>query len=136
MSTGQIGFSEAKFSARQRVTKREHFAADREKVVSWQEVLGVIKPYYLKGRRGPPPVGLERMLRVYLVQQCYGLSDEGAEDAITDSQVLGGFVRIDLSQVAVPAATTLLEFRHLLWKRRACRRPSSRRSPGNGGARR
>ncbi|MBL8394125.1 MAG: IS5 family transposase, partial [Candidatus Accumulibacter sp.] len=54
------------------------------------------------------------MLRVYLIQQWYGLSDEGVEDAITDSQALRGFVRIDLSREAVPDATTLLPFRHLL----------------------
>jgi IS5 family transposase len=50
------------------------------------------------------------MLRVYLIQQWYGLSDEGVEDAITDSQALRGFVRIDLSREAVPdadAAVTL-----------------------------
>ena len=54
------------------------------------------------------------MLRAYLVQQWYGLSDAGVEDAITDSQALLGFVRIDLSREAVPDATTLLQFRHLL----------------------
>jgi IS5 family transposase len=61
-------------------------------------------------------VGLERMLRVYLVQQWYGLSDEGVEDAITDSQALRAFVRIDLSRESAPDATTLLQFRHLLEK--------------------
>ncbi len=79
-------------------------------------VLTVIEPYYPKGTRGRPPICLERMLRVCLAQQWYGLSDEGVEDAIIDSQALRAFVGIDLSREAVPDATTLLQFRHLLEK--------------------
>ncbi|MEF8752348.1 MAG: IS5 family transposase [Accumulibacter sp.] len=110
----QISFSEAEFAAKRRVTRRERFLADMEQVIPWRDVLAIIEPHYPKGKRGRPPIGLERMLRVYLVQQWYGLSDEGVEDAITDSQALRGFVRIDLSREAVPDATTLLQFRHLL----------------------
>jgi IS5 family transposase len=87
-----------------------------EQVMPWSDVLGVIEPHYPKGKRGRPPVGLERMLRAYLVQQWYNLSDEGAEDEITDSQALRGFVGIDLSRESAPDATTLLQFRHLLEK--------------------
>ncbi|WP_287460154.1 transposase, partial [Accumulibacter sp.] len=110
----QISFSEAEFAGKRRLTRRERFLADMEQVIPWQDVLAIIEPYYPKGKRGRPPIGLERMLRVYLVQQWYGLSDEGVEDAITDSQALRGFVRIDLSREAAPDATTLLQFRHLL----------------------
>ena len=67
-----------------------------------------------QGRRGRPPVGLSRMLRMYVAQQCFGLSDEGIEDAIYDSQAIRGFVGIDLSREGAPDATTLLDFRHLL----------------------
>jgi len=113
----QISFSEAEFAGKRRLTRRERFLADMEQVIPWQDVLAIIEPYYPKGKRGRPPIGLERMLRVYLVQQWYGLSDEGVEDAITDSQALRGFVRIDLSREAAPDATTLLQFRHLLEER-------------------
>ena len=78
--------------------------------------MAVIEPYTPKGTRGRPPIGLERMLRVCLVQQGYGLSDEGVEDTITDSQTVRDFVGIDLSREAVPDATTLLPFRHRLEK--------------------
>ncbi|MBN8495872.1 transposase, partial [Accumulibacter sp.] len=84
----QISFSEVEFEGKKRTTRREVFLSEMEKVTPWAEVLGVIGPHYPKGKRGRPPVGLERMLRVYLVQQWYGLSDEGVEDAITDSQAL------------------------------------------------
>lgn len=54
------------------------------------------------------------MLRMYIAQQCFGLSDEGVEDAIIDSQAIRGFVGIDLSRESAPDATTLLKFRCLL----------------------
>ena len=112
----QISFSEVEFEGKKRTTRREVFLSEMEKVTPWAEVLEVIAPHYPKGKRGRPPVGLERMLRVYLVQQWYGLSDEGVEDAITDSHALRAFVRIDLSRESAPDATTLLQFRHLLEK--------------------
>lgn len=112
----QISFSQAEFAGKKRTTRREVFLAEMEQVIPWSAVRAVIERHYPKGKRGRPPVGLERMLRVYLVQQWYGLSDEGVEDAITDSQALRGFVGIDLSREAVPDATTLLQFRHLLEK--------------------
>jgi IS5 family transposase len=76
-------------------------------------LVAVILPYYPKGNgRGRPPIGLERILRI--AQQCFGLSDEGVEDAIYDSQAIRGFVRIDLTHESAPDATTLLKFRRLL----------------------
>lgn len=69
-----------------------------------------------------PPVGLERMLRMYIAQQYFGLSDEGIEDAIYDSQAIRGFVGIDLTHESAPDATTLLKFRRLLEKHNLTRR--------------
>jgi IS5 family transposase len=85
-----------------------------EEVIPRQQLLAVIEPHYPKGERGRPPVGLERMLRVYFLQQWYGLADEALEDALYDSQALQQFARLDLSAEGVPDATTLLNFRHLL----------------------
>jgi transposase, IS5 family len=61
-----------------------------------------------------PPVGLERMLGIYFLQQWYGLADEALEDTLYDSQAMRNFTGIDLSSESVPQATTLLKFRHLL----------------------
>ena len=66
------------------------------------------------GGRGRPAIGLQRMLRMYVVQQCFGLSDEGTEDAVYDSQAIRTFVGIDLSHESAPDAATLLKFRCLL----------------------
>ncbi len=112
----QISFSQVEFEGKKRLTRRERFLAEMEQIMPSAELLAVVEPHYPKGARGRPPIGLARMLRVYFVQQWNGLSDEGVEDAITDSQALRTFVGIDLSREAVPDATTVLQFRHLLEK--------------------
>ncbi|OZB52275.1 MAG: IS5/IS1182 family transposase [Thiomonas sp. 15-63-373] len=111
----QLSFASAEHAMNKRVTRREKFLGEMERVVPWARLIAVIEPVYPKsGRVGRPPIGVERMLRMYFLQQWYSLSDEGLEDAITDSQALRQFVRIDLSREAVPDATTLLKFRRLL----------------------
>ena len=85
--------------------------------------MAALLPYYPKCEgRGRPPVGLERMLRIYIAQQCLGLSDEGIEDAIYDSQAIRGFVGIDLTHESAQNAATLLKFRRLLEKHDLTRR--------------
>ena len=111
----QISFAQAEYAGKKKQTRRELFLAKMEQVVPWSRLTEVIEPHYPKsGKRGRPPVGLERMLRMYFVQQWYGLADEAVEDAIYDSQALRQFLRIDLSCQSVPDATTLMGFRHLL----------------------
>ncbi len=116
----QRSFAEAEFMAKKKTTRREKFLAGMEEAVPWAALLAVVEPFYPEGRRGRPPIGLERMLRVYFLQQWYGLADEALEDALYDSQALRGFARIDLSR-GVPDATTLLNFRHLLETNGLCR---------------
>ncbi|MBN3751256.1 IS5 family transposase [Burkholderia sp. Se-20373] len=110
----QISFAEAESASKKRVTKRQRFLDEMEKVVPWPRLLSTIEPYYPKGERGRPPIGLERMLRIYFLQQWYGLSDEGLEDALYDSIAMRAFAGIDLAVEDVPDATTLLKFRRLL----------------------
>jgi IS5 family transposase len=112
--THQSSFSQTEFAAKKKTTRREKFLARMEALIPWADLLAVIKPFYPKGERGRPPVGLERMLRVYFLQQWYGLADEALEDALYDSQALQGFARIDLAAEGVPDATTLLKFRRRL----------------------
>ena len=110
----QTTFAHAEFSAKKKHTRREQFLARMEAVIPWARLLAVIAPHYPKGERGRPPIGLERMLRVYFLQQWYALADEALEDALYDSQALQRFARIELEAEGVPDATTLLKFRHLL----------------------
>jgi IS5 family transposase len=110
----QMSFAESEFSRKKKVTRRERFLAEMERVVPWARLEALVKPYYPSGRRGRPPIGIERMLRIYFLQQWYTLADEALEDAIYDSQALRSFVGVNLSVESVPDATTLLHFRHLL----------------------
>lgn len=111
----QTSFSELEYAAKKKQTRRDRFLNEIEAVTPWFELESVIAPYYpSSGGRGRPPIGLVRMLRMYVAQQCFGLSDEGAEDALYDSQAIRHFVGVDLSREAAPDATTLLNFRHML----------------------
>ena len=95
-------------------TRRAAFLEEMEQVVPWAELSALIEPYYPKAGNGRPPVGLERMLRVYFLQQWFNLSDPGVEEALYDSAVMRQFVGIDLGQEPVPDETTACKFRHLL----------------------
>ena len=110
----QPSFSEVEYSGKKRQTRRDQFLNQMEQHVPWKEWIALIEPFYPKGERGRPPIGCEKMLRLYLLQAWYNLSDEGMEDAVYDSQSLRKFSRIDLAHESVPDATTLLKFRHLL----------------------
>jgi len=119
--THQPSFSQAEFAAKKKTTRREKFLARMEELIPWAKLLAVLEPFYPKGQRGRPPIGLERMLRVYFLQQWYGLADEALEDALYDSHALQGFARIDLAAEGVPDATTLLKFRRLLETHDLCK---------------
>ena len=111
----QSSFSALEFAAKKKLTRRERFLREIDAVTPWSDLMARIEPFYPKGTgRGRPPIGLARMLRMYVVQQCLGLSDEGIEDAVYDSQAIRGFIGIDLAREAAPDATTLLKFRRLL----------------------
>ena len=111
----QTSFSELEYASKKKLTRRDRFLAEIEAVTPWAILEKTIAPFYpSSGGRGRPPVGLGRMLRMYVAQQCFGLSDEGVEDAIYDSQAIRGFVGIDLARESAPDATTLLKFRRLL----------------------
>jgi IS5 family transposase len=112
----QITFSHSEFSAKKKTTRREKFLSEMDEVVPWMDLIRLIEPYYPKGERGRPPVGIERMLRLYFLQQWYSLSDELLEETIYDSLAMRIFTGIDLNSEKVPDATTLLKFRHLLEK--------------------
>lgn len=111
----QASFSELEYAAKKKQTRRDRFLAEIEAITPWVSLVKVIRPHYpSSGGAGRPPIGLERMLRMYIAQQCFGLSDEGTEDALYDSQAIRHFVGIDLNRETAPDATTLLKFRRLL----------------------
>src|ERR1700675_4888079 len=95
-------------------TRRAAFLEEMEQVVPWAELCALIEPVYPKAGNGRQPVGVERMLRIYFLQQWFNLSDPGVEEALYDSAGMRQFVGIDLGREPVPDETTVCKFRHLL----------------------
>ena len=81
----QETFTDIEYSFRKKKTKREEFLEIMDEIIPWDEWVGVIEPYYPKGKRGRPPMGIEKMLRMYLLQIWFNLSDPATEDAIGSS---------------------------------------------------
>jgi IS5 family transposase len=95
-------------------TRRAQFLDEMGQVVPWAKLCALIEPHYPKEGNGRPPVGVERMLRIYFLQQWFNLSDPAVEEALYDSVVMRDFVGIDLGREPVPDETTVCKFRHLL----------------------
>lgn len=115
----QQSFGSYEFASKKRVTRREKFLAEMEQVVPWARLQALIEPKYpTSGRVGRQPVGVERMLRMYFLQQWFGLADEAVEDAIYNSQSMRDFVGIDLARETVPDASIFTQISALA--RRAC----------------
>ena len=110
----QQTMSDMEYGYRKKKTKREEFLDIMEEIIPWDEWISVIMPYYPTGERGRPPVDLELILRMYLLQSWFNLSDPGTEDAIYDSYAMRKFTGIDFMSGSVPDETTLCKFRHLL----------------------
>ena len=102
------------FEKHDRATRKAEFLARMEGLMPWAEFCALIEPHYPKAGNGRPPVGVERMLRMYCIANWFNLSDVACEDALYDVPVFREFCRIDLGLERVPDATTLMNFRHLL----------------------
>lgn len=111
----QQTFAAGSFERYRKPTRREQFLTAMNQVVPWGELCALIEPVYPKPEgAGRPPVGLERMLRIYFLQQWFNLSDPAVEEALYDSQAMRAFVGIDLGREPAPDETTVCKFRHLL----------------------
>jgi IS5 family transposase len=110
----QRTFAGLAWSMKGKVTRRERFLAEMDAVIPWARLTRLIEPHYPRAGNGRQPLGLERMLRIYFLQQWFDLSDPAAEDAIYDSESMRRFARIELGEEAVPDESTILRFRHLL----------------------
>jgi len=110
----QRTFASMAWQAKGKVTRRERFLAEMDAVIPWTRLLGLIAPHYPKAGNGRQPLGMEKMLRIYFLQQWFNLSDPQAEDAIYDSESMRRFARVELGDEVVPDESTILRFRHLL----------------------
>lgn len=120
----QIAMSMTGYFDKGKKTRRERFLAEMEHVVPWARLCGLIEPHYPKGSAagGRPPLPLERMLRIYCLQQWYDLSDPGAEEALYDSITMRRFAGVRTDADVIPDETSILNFRRLLEKHRLTER--------------
>lgn len=99
---------------KKKVLKSERFLREMNEVVPWETLMEEIRPYYGQAGMGRPAKELERMLKIHCLQQWFGLSDPGIEEAIYDRGSFQRFLGLDLLGDDVPDETTILNFRHLL----------------------
>jgi len=119
MKPTQQSLATAGFEIHRKRTRRDEFLAQMDQVVPWGKLCALIEPVYPKNEgAGRPTVGLERMLRIYFLQQWFNLSDPAVEESLYDSSSMRQFVGIDLGREAAPDETTMCKFRHLLEKHR------------------
>jgi IS5 family transposase len=111
-----VSFASLVYENKKKKTRREKFLEEMDKVIPWEELIRDIKQYYPKAGNGRQPIPLARMLRIYFMQQWYGLSDPAMEDALYDIESLRRFADIDMEVDVIPDETTILHFRHLLEK--------------------
>ena len=111
----QISLSALSDELAQVRTKKKEFLSRMERIVPWGEWLKLIEPYYYKGERGNKPYELERMLRIYLLQNLYNLADEATVAEVIDSRAFSDFCSVESSN-QVPDGDTLGRFRNLLIK--------------------
>jgi IS5 family transposase len=109
--SNQISFSEIEYRGKRKRTQKEKFLARMREIVPLKEWCDIIRPYYYVCGNGRQPIGLETMLRMYLVSQWYNLSDEATEDLIYESLSVRSYVGISGD---APDSTTLCKFRHIL----------------------
>lgn len=110
----QMTLSTGGFDQYSKTTRRAAFLAEMDRVMPWSALCALIEPVYPKAGNGRPPIGLERMLRIYFLQNWFNLSDPAVEEALYDSLSMRSFVGIDLGREGAPDETTVCKFRHLL----------------------
>jgi transposase, IS5 family len=109
----QISFGDAEYASKRKKTRRELFLEEMEQVVPWRSLLNLIEPLYPIAGNGRHPYPLEKMLRVHLMQNWFGLSDPGMEEALYEITPMRTFARLSATK-PIPDETTILNFRHLL----------------------
>ena len=111
---GQMTLTDVEYNQRKRITKREEFLNSMDRIIPWKKWIEKIDKFYYHNKLGRKARDIETMLRMYLMQIWFCLSDEGIEDAIYDSYAMRAFSKINFLEEQVPDATTLLHFRRIL----------------------
>jgi transposase, IS5 family len=116
----QLGFTDYEQIHAKKRTRRQRFLDEMETTVPWEAFLALIEPVYHKpsSKGGRPPIPLEVMLRIHLLQQWFTLSDPLMEEMLIDTPCFRRFAGIETMEGRIPDETTILNFRHLLEEHR------------------
>src|SRR4030095_12772654 len=95
-------------------TRRAMFLEEMEQGVPWGKLCALIEPHYPKPGNGRRPKELEKMLRIYFLQQWFNLADPAGGEALYDWATRRQFAGVYLGAEPVPDETTVCKFRHLL----------------------
>jgi len=109
-----VSFASLAYENKKKKTRREKFLEEMNQIIPWEELLQIVKEYYPVAGNGRHPIPMERMLRIYFMQQWYGLSDPAMEDALYDIESMRRFADVNIEVDVIPDETTILNFRHLL----------------------
>ncbi len=66
---------------------KKDFLEKIEGIIPFAEWTEIIRPCYYKGERGNKPYELELMLRIYLLQNLYDLSDMKVKNEVIDKGI-------------------------------------------------
>ena len=95
----QTSFSDLAYEHKKKTTRKERFLAEMEAILPWDELLKPIMKKYPKAGQGRYPIPAAVMLRIYFLQQWYGLSDPGMEDSLYDVESMRRFAGVDLESI-------------------------------------
>lgn len=109
----QMNFSFFEDELATKQTNKQVFLKEIDRLVPWSDWVELIKPHYYKGERGNKPYDLELMLRIYILQNLYNMSDMGAETEIIDSRAFSSFCHVSSSN-QIPNGDTIGRFRNIL----------------------
>ncbi len=87
-------------------TKKREFLEKIDRIIPWYVWTALIQPCYYKGERGNKPYTLELMLRLFILQNLYDMSDEGTAGVVIDSRAFSDFCGVDSSN-QIPNGYTL-----------------------------
>ena len=110
----QPSFSDLAYENKKRTTRKERFLGEMDAILPWKQLLKPVLKKYPKPGNGRRPIPAEVMLRIYFMQQWYGLSDPGMEDSLYDIESMRRFAGVDID--SIPDESTILQFRHFLEK--------------------
>lgn len=112
----QTSFSDLGYETKKKTTRKEKFLGEMNKILPWKRLLKPILKKYPKPGNGRRPIAADTMLRIYFMQQWYGLSDPAMEDSLYDIESMRRFAGIDIEHI--PDESTILKFRHFLEQHR------------------